>query len=355
MDKMVINLKSFYNNKKVFITGHTGFKGTWLTKFLTMLGAEVLGYSDNNFLFYESLAIEKVVNIHGDICDFDKLRDTIENFKPDIIFHLAAQPLVIDSYENPYLTYETNVRGTYNLLESIRNVDSVKLLINITTDKVYSNVENINGYSESDNLDGHDPYSNSKSISELLTWSYYRNFFIFKNKSVITFRAGNVIGGGDFSKNRIVPDIISTIFNNKALKIRNLNSVRPYQHVFEPIFYYIYMGFKAFENTDYNGAYNISPNIDDHISTKDMITFFEELIEKKINYLLETIEYKETNLLYLKNNKIKKTFDLNPSLKVKDAVKYTFDWYNCFYNEECNIKEFTDKQILKYLEKFKGV
>ena len=247
-------MKEFYKNKNVLITGHTGFKGSWLSQILINWDANVVGYSLNpptNPNLFGLLDLETSMNsIIGDIRDLDKLKEVFNEFKPEIVIHMAAQPLVRESYENPVYTYETNVMGTVNICECVRQSNSVKSFLNVTTDKVYENVEKNEGYSEDEKLDGYDPYSNSKSCSELVTHSYINSFLNDLNISTSTARAGNVIGGGDFAKDRIMPDCFRACENHEDIIIRNPYSIRPYQHVLEPLSMYLTIAKEQFINKD---------------------------------------------------------------------------------------------------------
>ena len=247
----------FWMNKKVLVTGHTGFKGGWLSLWLSHLGADVLGYSlkpnvKKNFFNAVNLSNE-INSIIGNIKDYNKLKKVINKYRPEIIFHMAAQPLVIDSYEDPRNTYETNVMGTLNILEAIRSDKGTKAFINITTDKCYLNNSSKKDFIESDPLGGHDPYSSSKACSEILTSSFRDSFFKNKNNTnIATARAGNVIGGGDWSKNRIIPDILNSIYSSKKINIRNPLSIRPWQHVLEPLYGYMLLAEKLYSK---NGGF----------------------------------------------------------------------------------------------------
>lgn len=237
---------NIYKNKKVLITGHTGFKGSWLTLWLLLLGAKVIGYSlppnTNPNLFSELKLSKEIIDIRGDIRDIKKIKKIIKKYKPDIIFHLAAQPIVKISYENPIETIETNILGTSNLLEASKNYNFIKGIINVTSDKCYLNKESIFGYRETDKLGGFDPYSASKACSEILTSAYRKSFFKDKKTLISSVRAGNVIGGGDWSKFRIIPDCIKSITKNKDIIIRNPSSIRPWQFVLEPLSGYLQIG-----------------------------------------------------------------------------------------------------------------
>ncbi len=307
MDQMVINMNlEYYKGKTVLITGHTGFKGSWLSKILVGLGAKVIGYAletNTNPNLYELSKIEKdITSIIGDIRDYDNLLKVFKKYKPEIVFHLAAQPLVLESYKEPRYTYETNVMGTINVLECIRNTDSVKKVINITTDKVYQNPEDGNAFIETDRLNGYDPYSNSKSCSELVTECYYKSFLKEKNITVVTMRAGNVIGGGDFAENRIVPDCIRAYQAKEDIILKNPTAIRPFQHVLEPLFAYLIVGTKEYSNIEH---YNIGPQKNNHVTTEKLVKLFCK--KMNMNYVIKTNNKQphEANLLLLNCHKIR--------------------------------------------------
>lgn len=342
----------FYKNKRVFITGHTGFKGSWLSKILLMSGAEVLGYSkepNTNPSLFNILQLDKeMTSIISDIRNYDEIYKAMSDFKPHIVFHLAAQPLVLESYENPRYTYETNVMGTVNVLESIRNVKSVKSFVNVTTDKVYENKEWIWGYRENERLNGFDPYSNSKSCSELVTSSYKKSFFYKCEIAVSTARAGNVIGGGDFSANRILPDCVRSVLDKKDIILRNPNSIRPYQHVLDALNAYLMIAKKQFEDINFQGSYNIGPDEDGCIKTKDIADKFCNIwgnAKWKAENILNNRH--EANFLRLDCSKIKTKFNWCQKLNIDESVKYTADWYKEYYYGS-NITEFTEQQIKEY-------
>lgn len=347
-------MNNFYADKRVLVTGHTGFKGTWLTKILVHMGAKVCGYSlkpnSEQMLFEQSHVDTKINNVYGDIRDYDKLRKIFIDFCPEIVFHLAAQPLVRDSYKEPRYTYDVNVMGTVNLLECIRTTDSVKSVLNVTTDKVYKNNEWEWGYRENEPLDGYDPYSNSKSCSELVTHSYINSFFKSRDVSISTARAGNVIGGGDFSKNRIIPDCVRSVTNNMAIEVRNPNSIRPYQHVLEPLSAYMNIAEKQWMDKEYADFYNVGPNESDCITTGELATLF-------CLYWGKESEWKqicqdgphEANFLKLDCSKIKSKLGWKPKWDVKKAVENTIELYKCIYNSG-NISACMDKQIEDYFE-----
>ena len=260
----------FYNGKKVLVTGHTGFKGSWLMAILHALGADVCGYAlppTDPSLFALTKMDDKVRSVEGDIRDLAHLMQVFHEFQPQIVIHMAAQPIVRESYLQPVLTYETNVMGTVNMLECVRKTASVKSVVNVTTDKVYLNKEQDQGYVETDMLDGYDPYSNSKSCSELVTHSYIQSFLQAQAVAVSTCRAGNVLGGGDFAKDRIIPDCVRAAFSGEPVIIRNPGSTRPYQHVLEPLFVYLMVAMRQFENPVYAGCYNVGPDDQNNVTT----------------------------------------------------------------------------------------
>ena len=269
---------SFYKGKKVLITGHTGFKGTWLTRILVNAGAQVTGYSleapTNPNLFEMAQVEDKINSVIGDIRDLAHLKEVFKEAQPEIVLHLAAQPIVRDSYKDPVYTYETNVMGTVNICECVRLNPCVKSFLNVTTDKVYKNNEWEWGYRENEPLDGYDPYSNSKSCSELVTHSYINSFFNDMNLAVSTARAGNVIGGGDFANDRIVPDCIRAAIKKEDIIVRNPHSTRPYQHVLEPLAAYLLIAMKQYEDKSYAGFYNVGPDESDCITTGNLVDTF---------------------------------------------------------------------------------
>lgn len=348
----------FYKGKRVLITGHTGFKGSWLSLILKKLGAEVYGYalspiSPSNL--YEILDLKEIINSKiGDIRNLDDLSNYFDFVNPDVVFHLAAQPLVSESYINPIETYSTNIMGTINMLECLRKrkTENVVSFVNVTTDKVYENKEWHWGYREIDTLNGYDPYSNSKSCVELVSDSYYKSFFNKTNTSIVNVRAGNVIGGGDFSINRIVPDTISSILNNSDLNLRNPNSIRPYQHVFEPLFAYIWLGYVFYLNKGIKEEYNIGPEMKDCVTS---LFLSEQLIKEfqsniNINFIQKNI-FHETGYLRLDNSKIKADLGWKPILNIIDAIELTANWTKEFYFRPKMIIDKSYEQINHYIEK----
>lgn len=271
---------TFYKNKKVFVTGHTGFKGTWLCQMLVNAGAVVTGYSLEAptvpNLFSMAGLDGKMTSVIGDIRNFDNLKSLFDTAQPEIVLHLAAQPIVRDSYKDPRYTYETNVMGTVNILECVRQSTCVKSFLNVTTDKVYHNNEWEWGYRENEPLDGFDPYSNSKSCSELVTHSYKNSFFADGAVVISTARAGNVIGGGDFANDRIIPDCVRAVERGENIIVRNPHSTRPYQHVLEPLCAYLMIAQKQYEDRSFAGWYNVGPDDCDCLTTGALVTLFCE-------------------------------------------------------------------------------
>jgi len=347
---------NFYKNKKILITGHTGFKGSWLCRILVLAGARVTGYalppSDNPNLFELSEISKDINSIFADIRDLETLKQTVLSAKPEIIIHMAAQPLVRDSYKNPVYTYETNVMGTVNILEAVRECKTVKSFLNVTTDKVYKNIECEHGYKETDELNGQDPYSNSKSCSELVTESYKKSFFENASAAISTARSGNVIGGGDFSQDRIIPDCIRAIQNKQTLILRNPGSIRPYQHVIEALFGYLIIIKKQFEDKQYEGNYNIGPEISDCIKTANLTDLFFSNFENMKWESKNNNEPHEACFLKLDNSKMKKTFNWKPQIDIKKAVEMTAEWTKAYLNNE-NFNGIMNRQIKEYSELIK--
>lgn len=346
-------MKEFYKNKNVLITGHTGFKGSWLSQILINWDANVVGYSLNpptNPNLFSLLDLETSMNsITGDIRDLKKLKKVFNEFKPEIVIHMAAQPLVRESYENPVYTYETNVMGTVNICECVRQSNSVKSFLNVTTDKVYENVEKNEGYSEDEKLDGYDPYSNSKSCSELVTHSYINSFLNDLNISTSTARAGNVIGGGDFAKDRIIPDCFRACENHEDIIIRNPYSIRPYQHVLEPLSMYLKIVKEQYLNKDYSDFYNIGPNDEDCVETAKLADlfckYFNKNNDKKIQWINKSDDGPhEATFLKLNNHKIKHTFNWQPTWNIEKAIEKTIEWINVYLNNG-NIIQCVNNQI----------
>lgn len=345
-------LKGFYGNKKVLITGHTGFKGSWLTRILTLSGAEVTGYSltpPTDPSLFEIAGLEDTIkSVVGDIRDLEHLSRVFEETRPEIVFHLAAQPIVRESYKEPVYTYETNVMGTVNVLECVRRTESVRSFLNVTTDKVYENREWEYGYRECDNLDGYDPYSNSKSCSELVTHSYKKSFFEDGRCAISTARAGNVIGGGDFAADRIIPDCVRAAASGKTIIVRNPYSTRPYQHVMEPLAVYLTIAMKQYEDRAFEGYYNVGPDDKDCVTTGTLADLFCAAWGQG-----QTWENRwmggphEADFLKLDCSKIKHTFGWTPRYGVKEAVEKTVEWSK-EYLEGADMAEVMDRQIFEF-------
>lgn len=347
----------FYNNKKVFVTGHTGFKGTWLCKILAMAGAEVTGYSleaPTSPSLFEISGIEKEINsVIGDVRDFDLMKKSFDEAKPEIVFHLAAQPIVRDSYKKPKYTYETNVMGTVNILECIRNADfKVESFLNVTTDKVYENKEWAWGYRENEPLDGFDPYSNSKSCSELITHSYKNSFFTVPNSTAIsTARAGNVIGGGDFANDRIIPDCIRAAADKREIIVRNPYSTRPYQHVLEPLYAYLMIAMEQYFDCSKSGWYNVGPDEYDCVTTGELVDLFcKKWGSISWKNQSEVNALHEANFLKLDCSKIKTTFNWSPRWHISDAIEKTCQWTKVWLDGG-NVSEEMEKEIKEFYSK----
>lgn len=342
----------FYRNKKVLVTGHTGFKGSWLCKLLENYGAEVIGYSLNPptepSLFKIANIESDVKSIIGDIRDLSKLKEVFDDFQPEIVLHLAAQPIVRDSYKDPVYTYEINVIGTVNICECVRKSSSVKSFLNVTTDKVYLNKEWEWGYRENEELDGFDPYSNSKSCSELVTHSYKRSFFDEKGIAVSTARAGNVIGGGDFSNDRIIPDCVRAALSNKEIIVRNQYSTRPYQHVLEPLYAYLMIAAKQYEDSKYEGYYNVGPDDVDCFQTGALVDTFVKLWGNDLCWSCQSDGGPhEANFLKLDCSKLKNTFNWKPRWNLEHALGKVVEWSKCWQSGG-DVRECMDRQIQEF-------
>ena len=350
-------LKDFYKSKTVLITGHTGFKGSWLCQILLNLGAKVVGYSlepptEPNLFNILNLG-NKMSSVIGDIRDYSNLLKIFNTYNPEIVFHLAAQPIVKDSYLEPLYTYETNVLGTANVCECIRNTNCVKSFLNVTTDKVYLNNDlNNHPFKEDEPLDGYDPYSNSKSCSELVTHSYFKSFLKEKGIAVSTARAGNVIGGGDFADFRLIPDCYRAIHKGVALELRNPYSTRPYQHVLEPLYCYLSLAMMQYKNKEISSSYNIGPDYDSIINNFEVVTLFKEMEPSLVLKLQDCSDDKqhEAKFLSLDNNKIKEVIGYKPIFSIKEAVQLSCDWYVKYLNKKDMVAE-TDKQIELFFNK----
>lgn len=349
---MIFDL-SFYKDKRVFVTGHTGFKGSWLCKILSDAGAIITGYSlaplTNPSLFEIAELENDVTNVIGDISDLLSLKKAFDEAQPEIVFHLAAQPIVRDSYKDPVYTYQTNVMGTINILECVRQSDCVKSLLNVTTDKVYLNREWEWGYREDEMLDGFDPYSNSKSCSELVTHSYKNSFFADSRVAISTARAGNVIGGGDFSVDRIIPDCVRAAMKHENIIVRNPYSTRPYQHVLEPLFAYLMIAAKQYENQAYAGWYNVGPDDCDCFETGALVDLFVKHWGEGLKWLnRHDGGPHEASFLKLDCSKLKSRFGWKPRWNLDTAVEKTVEWTKCWLSGD-DVRACMGKQIEEYL------
>lgn len=342
----------FYKGKRVLVTGHTGFKGSWLTRMLVNAGAEVTGYSlkpPTDPSLFEAAGIRDTMDsAEGDIRDLEYLKEVFLRVQPEIVFHLAAQPIVRDSYKDPVYTYETNVMGTVHILECVRLTPSVKSFLNVTTDKVYENKEWEYGYRENDPLDGYDPYSNSKSCSELVTHSYAKSFFGDGRTAISTSRAGNVIGGGDFANDRIIPDCIRAASAGRDIIVRNPYSTRPYQHVLEPLAIYMTIAMKQYEDRSFQGYYNVGPDDKDCVTTGVLADLFCTAWGQGIKWI-DRFEGgpHEANFLKLDCSRIKKVFGWTPRYGVKEAVEKTVEWTRAYLDGE-DVLEVMDRQIQEF-------
>lgn len=347
-------LQEFYKGKRVLITGHTGFKGSWLCRILTNEGATVTGYAleppTEPNLFSICKVEGRMKSIVGDIRDREHLMKVFDEVKPEIVFHLAAQPIVRDSYKNPVYTYETNVMGTVNVCECVRLHPCVKSFLNVTTDKVYENKEWEWGYRETEPLDGYDPYSNSKSCSELVTHSYINSFYRDMGIAVSTARAGNVIGGGDFADDRIVPDCVRAAADKKDIIVRNPDSTRPYQHVLEPLAAYLMIAKAQYEDRKYAGFYNVGPDDRDCITTGQLADIFCKKWGESLTWINRSDGGPhEANFLKLDCSKLKRTFGWKPRWSVEEAIEKTVEWSKAYLTGE-DVGICMDNQIKEFFE-----
>ena len=342
---------NFYRGKRIFITGHTGFIGSWITKCLSMLDAEICGYAldpPSQPNMFEVLKLEsKILDMRGDVRNKDLLRKTINEFQPEIVFHLAAQPIVLDSYDNPVETFDTNVTGTVNLLNELRSVESVKTIIVMTSDKSYRNHEWVYPYRENDELGGRDPYSASKSCQDIVVDSFRESYFCNSGVGISSIRAGNVIGGGDWAPFRIIPDLVRGLVRDETVKIRNPNSVRPWQHVLEPISGILTLTKRMYEDSKLSGTWNFGPELDSEVTVKEVADRFIDQWGSG-NYIIDQVQsYKEANYLQLDISKARRELKWTPRYNFNAALKETVDWYKVYYKQE-DINRITEIQIKKY-------
>lgn len=332
--------KDFWRNKKVLITGHTGFKGSWLTIWLNDLGAKVFGYSLSPD---ESICLFHITNLHhivlstfDDICNFKSLKQATEKIKPDIVFHLAAQPLVRLSYQEPIQTFSTNIIGTANILEICKNIVSVKAVINVTSDKCYENKEWLWGYRENDPMGGHDPYSASKGCSEILTNSYLKSYYLEQKIGLATCRAGNVIGGGDWSSDRLIPDILNGFRSNKSVKVRYPYAIRPWQHVIEPLSGYIMLAEYLYkEPTRFSGAWNFGPRDEDAREVLWVVKKMAQIWGDGALWEIDKFEHDhEANFLKLDTSKARQLLNWHPQWNLQKSLNQIISWDNAWVNGE---------------------
>jgi CDP-glucose 4,6-dehydratase len=356
-------LKKIYKGKKVFLTGHTGFKGSWLLKILSLLGADVKGYAlaplQDNDLYTLIDGDSLCDSVIADLRNRDLIISAINDFQPDFIFHLAAQPLVRRSYEIPAETFEVNAIGTANVLDGVRSLKKECKVILITTDKVYHNNEWVYPYRETDRLGGYDPYSASKACTELVISSYQNSFFNLSSidthcKAIAVARAGNVIGGGDWSIDRLIPDIVKALSKDEVIQIRNPNSVRPWQHVLEPLLGYLLLGAKLVEDPGkFSQAYNFGPHTDDALPVKQMVQLaIENWGEGEFNIANSANAKHEAGLLKLDISKATTELGWRPTLNAKLAIELTINWYRHYFNNQKTIVSFTETQITNFLNTY---
>lgn len=344
---------NFYNGKTVLVTGHTGFKGSWMSAMLINSGANVIGYSScskpETRLFDLCNIKDQLTHVKGDVRDYNALLRVIEVHKPEIVIHMAAQPIVRDSYKDPVGTYETNVMGTVNILEAIRQTSCVKSFLNVTTDKVYENKEWVWGYREDEPLDGYDPYSNSKSCSELVTHSYKNSFFSDGQVAISTARAGNVIGGGDFAHDRIIPDCIRAVMKGEDIIVRNPYSTRPYQHVLEPVYAYLMIAAKQYENRKYASWYNVGPDDRDCFQTGALVDLFVKHWGGDVKWINRYDGGPhEANFLKLDCSKLKSVFGWQPRWNLDKAIEKVVEWAKV-WAAGGDVRTVMDRQIEEFL------
>lgn len=358
------SLKQTYRNKKVLVTGHTGFKGSWLSLWLNHLGADVVGYSlapPTKPNLFESISLEnQITHFIGDVRDENRLLSVCQECKPEFVFHLAAQPLVRFSYEEPKLTYETNIMGTVNVLEAVRRTESVRVCVIITSDKCYENRECLRGYRETDPMGGFDPYSSSKGCAELVVASYRKSFFNpakygeLHNVALSSARAGNVIGGGDWGTDRLVPDCVKKLSQNEKIIIRSPSAVRPWQYVLEPLMGYLMLGAHMYENgVKYSDAWNFGPNDENVVTVEEVV----KLVLKQWGsgtYVTETSRNRlhEANLLKLDISKSRTSLGWRPIYNIQETIKRTINWYKNYYDaiSSKDLRKLSVDEIREYMQ-----
>ena len=351
--------KKFWKNKRILITGHTGFKGSWLTLILSTLKAKIIGYAlypttQPNFFDNFKLSQFLIKDFREDILNKEKLEMVIKKFRPNIIFHLAAQSSVLESYKTPYETIETNILGTVNILEIVKKFNFIKSLIIVTTDKVYLNLEKKKPFKENDSLGGHDVYSGSKAAVEIITQSYKESFFKSKLCKIATVRAGNCIGGGDWTKDRIVKDCAESFLSNKKIVIRSPNATRPWQHVIEPLFGYLNLAEKLYKNQKFANQWNFGPNKKNNMKVIEVARFAKKYLNSSSKIKFRKQKYYESTYLSLDSSKSKKILQWKTLMNSKQALRLSLDWYRLYY-EKKNIEEvikLTFQQIKHYMKNY---
>ncbi len=361
-------MKNLFNNiykgKKILVTGHTGFKGSWITLWLKELGAEVIGYSlepPTNPSLFEILKLDReIIHIIGDVRDEKKLKEIFKKYKPEIVIHMAAQPLVRHSYINPKETYETNIIGTLNVFEAVRETDSVKVVINVASDKCYQNKEWVYGYREDDSMGGYDPYSSSKGCAELLTTAYRHSFFNPKdygkthNVALASVRAGNVIGGGDWATDRLIPDCIRALSKKGIIYIRNPQAIRPWQYVLEPLSGYLWLGSLLWTNpTKYSEGWNFGPNDEDILTVEEIVKRVIHIWGEGSYKINQDKDFYESKLLKLDISKAHFYLKWKPVCNIEFALEETVNWYKEYFNNPQNIYQYTLQQLYNYIDSAK--
>ena len=352
---------NIYKGKKVLLTGHTGFKGSWLTLWLKQLGAEVIGYSlepPTDPSLFEILNLEKeIIHVIGDIRNEKRLKETFKKYKPDIVIHMAAQPLVRYSYMNPKETYETNVLGTLNVFEAVRETKTVRVVINVTSDKCYENKEWVYGYRENDPMGGYDPYSSSKGCAELLTSAYRNSFFNPENYgkthnvALASVRAGNVIGGGDWAEDRLIPDCIRALSKKETIYIRNPHAIRPWQHVLEPLSGYLWLGALMWQDpTKYSEGWNFGPNDEDILTVEEIVKDVIKIWGNGEYMVNSDNRFHEAKLLKLDISKAHFYLKWKPVYNAKKSLVETVNWYKTYFSNPEKIYDFTINQLLSYIK-----
>ena len=348
-------LKSkFWDSKNVLVTGHTGFKGSWMCQVLSRLNSNISGISLKTKIsrpnLFDLLELRKKLNDHkGDLANKNTCFEVVHETKPDIIIHMAAQAQVKKSYINPVETFRTNVLGTLNILEAARTSNSIKAILVVTSDKCYKNNETKHAYEEDDKLGGNDPYSSSKACAEHIARSFYKSFFMENNIGLGTARSGNVVGGGDWSSDRLIPDIVRSWIKNKPVIIRSPNAVRPWQHVMEPIYGYLKLIEKIWKNpSDYSGGWNFGPDSDNFKNVFNVVELANQFWDNNSKFkIMEDKYFKESKILILNNNKMKRMLNINPKLDIETTLRLTIDWYKKYYNGK-NITQAIDQQLNDY-------